>query len=114
MYRAIKITTVPLLFCIGLLLSNYSHNNNISKDESTDYNLIYSESQKFVESDNLEPIDQITQMTVTLELAGMQFLSSEERLGANANKNRVRIPTGSSNGVTGAVSGSGRSRGGAF
>ncbi len=54
MYRAIKITTVPLLFCIGLLLSNYSHNNNISKDESTDYNLIYSESQKFVESDNLE------------------------------------------------------------
>ena len=44
------------------------------------------------ESGNLLPTDQLTQLTVTLQLAGMEFLGAEERFGARINKNRTRIP----------------------
>jgi hypothetical protein len=46
-----------------------------------------------VESGNLLPTDQLTQLTVTLQLAGMEFLSAEERFGERINQNRTRIPT---------------------
>tara|TARA_Y100001954_G_scaffold229916_1_gene276710 strand:- start:462 stop:1013 length:552 start_codon:yes stop_codon:yes gene_type:complete len=51
MIKYLKIVTIPKLIFFGLLFSNYSHNLNY---DSTDYDMLYSESQKFIELDNLE------------------------------------------------------------
>lgn len=62
-----------------------------------------------IESSNLEPIDQITQMTVKLQLAGMEFLEYNERFGPNAKIARMSITARGGGGNS-----SGSSRGGSF
>ena len=54
MINTLKNFTWSLFIFSGLLLSNYSHNFNSTDTNSLDYNQLYTDSQKFVEVDNLE------------------------------------------------------------